>query len=225
MTQQAPPFYQDEAVSIFNKDSRDLSGLETQGISLVLTDPPYGVREDEWDDRLEFVYFGAEYITRLLTIAPVVLWFASGKMLSHFVGLPDYQRILTWSKPLGSQYAGASHNHLWYSSESILVFGKKEALKAKGLDSRWSGDVFSAAPVPEKAFGHPTSKPESLISWLLLHFSNPGDLVFDPFLGSGTTAWCAKQLGRRCIGYDISETFCATAADRCRQGVMALGVG
>ncbi|MCL2109310.1 MAG: site-specific DNA-methyltransferase [Oscillospiraceae bacterium] len=61
---------------------------------------------------------------------------------------------------------------------------------------------------------HPTQKPEKLIAKLILAGSNPGDVVFDPFIGSGTTAVVAKKLGRRYFGVEIEETYCALAQKR-----------
>ena len=50
---------------------------------------------------------------------------------------------------------------------------------------------------------HPTQKPEKLLAKLILASTNPGDLVLDPFLGSGTTSVVAKKLGRRYIGIEL----------------------
>jgi site-specific DNA-methyltransferase (adenine-specific) len=61
---------------------------------------------------------------------------------------------------------------------------------------------------------HPTQKPEKLLAKIILASSNPGDLVFDPFLGSGTTAVTAKKLGRNYSGIEIDELFCCLAAKR-----------
>ena len=65
---------------------------------------------------------------------------------------------------------------------------------------------------------HPTEKPVDLIKTLI--GSNIGDLILDPFLGSGTTAVAAKQLGRNFIGIEISEKYVKIAKERLRQEVL-----
>lgn len=61
---------------------------------------------------------------------------------------------------------------------------------------------------------HPTQKPEKLIAKLLLASSNPGEVVLDPFLGSGTTSVVAKKLGRSYVGIEIDEMYCCLAEKR-----------
>jgi site-specific DNA-methyltransferase (adenine-specific) len=61
---------------------------------------------------------------------------------------------------------------------------------------------------------HPTQKPEKLLAKIILASSNKGDVVFDPFLGSGTTAVTAKKLGRKFIGVEIDERYCCLAEKR-----------
>ncbi|MGE5672276.1 MAG: DNA-methyltransferase [Mycobacterium leprae] len=61
---------------------------------------------------------------------------------------------------------------------------------------------------------HPTQKPEKLLAKIILASSNPGDLVFDPFLGSGTTAVVAKKLGRLYLGVELDERYCCLAEKR-----------
>ncbi len=61
---------------------------------------------------------------------------------------------------------------------------------------------------------HPTQKPEKLIAKLILASSNSGDVVFDPFLGSGTTSVVAKKLKRGYIGVEMDETYCCLAEKR-----------
>lgn len=61
---------------------------------------------------------------------------------------------------------------------------------------------------------HPTQKPEKLMAKLILASSKTGDVVFDPFLGSGTTSVVAKKLNRPYIGIEIDETYCCLAEKR-----------
>jgi site-specific DNA-methyltransferase (adenine-specific) len=61
---------------------------------------------------------------------------------------------------------------------------------------------------------HPTQKPEKLYAKLILASSREGDVVFDPFMGSGTAAVVAKKLGRRYLGIEINEEYCLWAAKR-----------
>ena len=61
---------------------------------------------------------------------------------------------------------------------------------------------------------HPTQKPEALMAYLIETYTNPGDMVFDGFMGSGTTNVAAKKLGRNSIGCEISEEYFNMAVDR-----------
>lgn len=61
---------------------------------------------------------------------------------------------------------------------------------------------------------HPTQKPEELLRKVILASSNEGDIILDPFVGSGTTVVCAKQLGREWIGIDNKEEYLKWAVDR-----------
>lgn len=62
--------------------------------------------------------------------------------------------------------------------------------------------------------GHPTQKPLSVMKLFVSYWSNEGDLVCDPFLGSGSTAVACRELDRRYIGIEISEAYCKTAKER-----------
>jgi site-specific DNA-methyltransferase (adenine-specific) len=77
----------------------------------------------------------------------------------------------------------------------------------------WTDITIPFWSMPENTL-HPTQKSEKLLAKLLLASSNAGDLVLDPFLGSGTTTVTAKKLGRRYWGIDIAEDYCLFAARR-----------
>jgi site-specific DNA-methyltransferase (adenine-specific) len=71
---------------------------------------------------------------------------------------------------------------------------------------------------------HPAQFPERLANDHIISWSNEGDLVFDPFVGSGTTLKMAKLNNRKSIGVDISEEYCQIAKERCSQEVMELSL-
>ncbi len=77
----------------------------------------------------------------------------------------------------------------------------------------WTDLTVPFWSMPENT-DHPTQKPEKLLAKIVLASSNPGDIVLDPFLGSGTTSVVAKKLGRHYVGIEIDETYCCLAEKR-----------
>lgn len=67
---------------------------------------------------------------------------------------------------------------------------------------------------------HPTQKPLKLFEYLIKTYTEPNDLILDPFLGSGTTAVACKKLNRRYIGIEISPEYCKIAEQRLKQGIL-----
>jgi len=80
----------------------------------------------------------------------------------------------------------------------------------------WSDITVPFWSMPENT-DHPTQKPEKLIAKLVLASSNSGDFIFDPFLGSGTTAVVARKLNRRFCGIELDQEYCCWAEKRLRQ--------
>jgi site-specific DNA-methyltransferase (adenine-specific) len=70
----------------------------------------------------------------------------------------------------------------------------------------WTDLTIPFWSMPENT-DHPTQKPEKLVAKIILASSNPGDVVFDPFLGSGTTSVVAKKLGRKYFGVEMDEMY------------------
>lgn len=90
----------------------------------------------------------------------------------------------------------------------------------------WTSDgaisnILTVRPVPNEF--HPTTKPVDLPGFFIDRCSMPGELVIDPFMGSGTTLVAAKQLGRKAIGIEIEEKYCGIAVQRLAQKVMDFG--
>jgi len=92
-------------------------------------------------------------------------------------------------------------------------YGKKAIEKFGRRSNVW--DIFPAKSKKERL--HPAPFPERLANDHIITWSNPGDLVFDPFMGSGTTAKMAYLTGRNYLGIDISGEYCEIARKRVEQ--------
>lgn len=161
----------------------------------------------------------------------------------HFVVLMErigyqYHQEIVWHKVTGGvKRAGTTIQHPYpgyyypnIMTESILVFRKpgppiyKDRSQAEREASRISiNDVFTReianniwhiAPVPPHYLSHPCPFPEEIPYRLILLYSYIGELVLDPFVGSGTTAKVAKALGRRYVGYEIRGEYLTVAYQR-----------
>jgi modification methylase len=123
----------------------------------------------------------------------------------------------------GRRFTNAHETMIWAtrSADAKGYTFNYEALKAGNEDSQVRSDwYFPLCTGGERLKGadgkkvHPTQKPEALLSRLLLAASNAGDLVLDPFFGSGTTGAAAKRLGRRFIGIERDTCYVEAAQAR-----------
>ena len=122
----------------------------------------------------------------------------------------------------GTRFANAHETLIWASKskESRPTFNYS-ALKTANDDlqmrSDWLLPICTGNERLKGATGskvHPTQKPEALLYRIMLATTNPGDVVVDPFFGSGTTGAVAKMLGRRFVGIDRDKDYIAAAAKR-----------
>jgi modification methylase len=122
----------------------------------------------------------------------------------------------------GRRFTNAHETLIWASMgpKARYTFNY-EAMKALNDELQMRSDwLFPTCSGPERlkqASGrkmHPTQKPEALLHRIILAASHPGDIVLDPFLGSGTTAAVAKRLGRAFIGIEREAAYAEAAAAR-----------
>jgi modification methylase len=123
----------------------------------------------------------------------------------------------------GRRFTNAHETLIW-AARNAQAKGYRfnyEALKAGNDDCQVRSDwIFPLCTGPERLKdergrkAHPTQKPEALLSRIILAASLPGDLVLDPFLGSGTTATVARKLGRSFIGIERDAAYARAAAAR-----------
>lgn len=157
---------------------------------------------------------------------------------------------ITWEREKGrgalSNWKNSSED-IWFATVSEDFVFNLDAVKLKrrvlapyrdeaGRPKDWSDGHRLTCPsnlwtdltvpfwsMPENT-EHPTQKPEKLIAKLVLASSNPGNVVFDPFLGSGTTAVVAKKLGRRFVGIELDERYACLALKRLALAEMSPGI-
>jgi site-specific DNA-methyltransferase (adenine-specific) len=120
-----------------------------------------------------------------------------------------YKRSCVWVKPDGMPQLTGDRPAMGY--ESIV------AAHAPGRSS-WNGGgqrgVFVVNKGGDKRSGHPTQKPIALMEKLVRLFTDPGDMILDPFAGSGTTGVAALRMGRRFIGFERDSRYHAIALKR-----------
>jgi modification methylase len=121
----------------------------------------------------------------------------------------------------GRRFTNAHETLLWCSrSQDSRYTFNYEAMKALNDELQMRSDwliPLCVGPERLKRDGkkaHPTQKPEALLYRVLLASTRPGDLVLDPFFGTGTTGAVAKRLGRRCIGIERDRNYARLARER-----------
>lgn len=215
-------YYQDEWVTLYCGDSLDFQAEERP--ALLATDIPYnisqshnGLREinfGRWD--YEFDVGGAiDWFHD--GIPNVYIWCAAEQLSILLGGLKDTgysTRALAWVKPNPSPMNG---EYIWLSAMELCAFGKQPgAIFNYNCEPNW----LKMNAMKDKV--HPTQKPIELFHNIIRCSSRPGELVFDPYCGSGTTLRAAKDLGRRAIGVELNEEYCEIAATRLQQEVLPL---
>ncbi len=226
------PYYQDDAVVIYHADCRSVLPLiPDKSIDLVLTDPPYGINYQsnmriatkQFDriigDNIDITNQYSEFYRLLLNDKIVIIFCSFKNYARDYTVLQnqfDIKNCIVWFK--GGGGIGDLTHSLSTDYELILVAHKGNGI----IRGKRNGSVWWSNKIPPSNMIHPTEKPPDIIGKLLTTFSDIGDLILDPFLGSGTTAYCAKKLDRKCIGIEIEEKYCEIAAKRCSQSVMRL---
>jgi DNA modification methylase len=230
-------YYQDKWVTIYHGDCREVLPQLDVKVDLAVTSPPYNVGIDYGDgvnDKLDDSSFRVWMRDWLAWLFPVMgessrfYLFTGDKMMWWVKPVCEdagwtYAQKLEWCKPNlvgGSAKISGDWNFL---TESILLFRKGKRVPMLSVSAAHSWNWFIALSTQTNFGGdnhryHPAQFPISVVSQLIAR--TPGDLVLDPFLGSGTTCWCAKKLNRYSIGIEIEEKYCEIAARRCSQEVM-----
>jgi hypothetical protein len=229
------PYYTDDHCTIYHGDCRDI--LPTlDPVPLLLTDPPYGIPagsavwrkngtsiEDWGDAGHNAIVDGWRQLVQLSGDAWIVEFGVSASSWLDVAGghtaagwTPSNTFTLVKSAPAPTPRPGFAS-----ATELALVskVGQPTWHGTGYVPNRWIGLTPNRAGT---SWGHPTEKPAEALNSLVQALTAPGDMVLDPFMGSGTTLRAAKDLGRKAIGIEIEERYCEIAAKRCAQEVLAL---
>ena len=201
-------------------------------VDAVITDPPYGdeathkqhlatVTLRDGTPARQALGFGG--ITKDEAVRLAVEWCATAARWVVFTCEWKYAHALDeagvlvrlgiWRKPDGApQFTGDRPGMGWEAVAICHRKGKK----------RWNGGGkhgFWRWPKGQNDSGHPTGKPLGLFCDFVVDFTDPGEVVLDPFMGSGTTGVACVELGRQFIGIEINEKYFDIACRRIEQAV------
>ncbi|QDV43800.1 Modification methylase HindIII [Stieleria neptunia] len=228
------PYYSEAGISIYHGDCRDvIPSLSRCQVKLVLTDPPFserthaGARTNRLNERsrpfIGFASMTEGEIAEVFSLCATNLqgWlisFVDWRHMSYLETCPPiglrFVRFGIWDKPNGTPQISGDRPAMGWEAIAIL--------HTENGRMRWNGGGRRAvwSCYREHRAVHRTQKPLSLVKQLAAMFSKPGDLILDPFMGSGTSLRAAKEVGCHAIGIEISERNCEIAANRLRQGVL-----
>ena len=127
--------------------------------------------------------------------------------------------LITWHK---TNPIPACGNKYLTDTEYCLFFREKGVRIQGSFETKFTYYVTPLNSKDKKQYGHPTIKPLNIIKNLIINSSNEGDVVLDPFFGSGTTGVAAQELKRKFIGIEINEEYYRIACDRLK-GIDANG--
>jgi len=243
------PYYQDDAVTIYHGDSRVILPM-IKSADMIFADPPYGhnnnnndliakweaalggpkVPESEWrpiandgPEANELVKWFFQESKRLLRPGCCCCCCGGGggpdpqfaRWSLWLDAIIPFKHCIVWDK--GGLGMGWHYRRCW---ECVLV------AQQPGAACNWHGGnsipniIRNIGKIIPSKNQHPTEKPVALPAWFIRLHSIAGELVIDPFMGSGATLRAAKDLGRKAIGIEIEEKYCEIAAKRMAQEVL-----
>lgn len=219
-----------------------LPQIADHSIDAIITDPPYGSTNLKWDTRIDPVAMWLQF-QRVIKPKGAIVVFADFRFAVEMVNAAPkgwFRYDLIWSKSAPAGFLNANRQPL-RSHETILVFasgqttyhpqmgqGKVYAKKNRaGRASHYGKHRRASIPPTDKRFPksildvpkphpspHPTAKPLDLISWLVKTYTDPGETVLDPTMGSGTTGVACVLNQRHFVGIESDPKIYKAAAIR-----------
>jgi hypothetical protein len=208
------PYYEHAGITIYHGDCREIAPLLPHCESLI-TDPV-------WPNCPPGLLIGSENPALLWqelwqtlkrpTRAAIILRHDSDPRMLSCVDLP-------YARAVQLPYVIPGYIGRWLGGDEIAYcFGSP--IPSRPGQKVIPGRAPSVQPAGRKENGHPCSRALGHLRFLVRYWSEPEEVVIDPFMGSGTTIQAAKILGRRAIGIEIEERYCEIAAERLSQEVL-----
>ena len=222
------PYYERNGFAVFHGDCLEvLSGLGQDFINLVWTDVPYSTTETgiEFDDEYrQFMLNRFSAVATTMRDRTPLLLCCSPPQIFLFKEVMDntgltYKGLHAWCCR-ASFYPTSFWNPSW---EPLLLYGKGKLttlVKEGGIEDVNYND--SSVFTRPRGSGHPGEKPLGLIKKYIIATTKPGDIILDPFAGTGTTLRAAKDLGRKAIGIELNEKYCEMIALKLAQETLEI---
>ncbi len=218
------PYYEADGITLYHGDCREILPL-LEVPALTVADPPYGQKErtargkagrghgPKWDrparDFPPVIGDDKPYDPTPLLSLPRVIIFGAQRFADRLPVSPSW---IVWDKRDGGPSDDNGDCEMAWSN----IGGPPRLFSHK-----WRG-LVRASENGRRSL-HPTQKPVVLGEWILGRWTQPGDLVVEPYLGAGFICVAAKKMGRRAIGIEMEERYCEVVADRLSQRVLNFG--
>lgn len=221
------PYYETELGKLYHGDCLEILPQLMEKVDLVLTDPPYGFGKStlQWEEK------GYKRISEIwdthpntaflpmVKMVPSILCFCAFNTIEQFLNIGnelDFKRnaIIIWDKIntmpniTARGYQFSYEFIIWWTTQNNWIWETSKQ-KRDILRFTWSEGNSERQ--------HPSQKPYSLFTDLLQRHSRIGDIILDPFMGSGTTAVACERLGRHWIGIEMSKEYCELSVKRINQ--------
>jgi|SRR5208282_6191251 len=218
------PYYEHAGITIYHGDCRDaMAAMPHDSVQVLLTDIPYNCSQESnglraldygiWDHGFDL----EEYMPSLYRVlaGSIYIWCHETQLSPLIVSFREHDLIdrpLAWVKRNPTIING---DKVYLPGLELCAFGK---MRSTPFYEHCHRGVWEDSPDVDR--WHPCQKPLSIIASQIKASSLEGELILDPFMGSGTTLRAAKDLGRRAIGIEIEEKYCEIAAKRLSQEVL-----
>lgn len=217
--------------------------IPSGSVDMILTDPPYGHTNAHWDKVIPIAQMWKDYNRIIKPNGAIVLFSQLPFAVDLINGNRKYFRYeIIWQKTSALGFLNANKMPL-RAHENILIFYKKlptynsqktvrepyirtrkgtselfhDLIRAETVNAngeRYPTDIVKFCNANHRDQKHSTQKPTGLLEWLIKTYTNPGEVVLDSCMGSGSTGVACINTGREFIGIELNKNFFSVAQER-----------